>query len=67
MSQLDPKEELISLLPDLRGFAISLTRNPTLADDMMQDTILKAWSNIHKFEPGSNMKAWLFTILRNTY
>lgn len=67
MSNLDPKEELIALLPNLRGFAMSLTRNRSLADDMMQDTIVKAWARIDKFEPGSNMKAWLFTILRNTY
>lgn len=67
MNHPDPKEELISLLPNLRGFAMSLTRNRSLADDMMQDTIVKAWARIEQFEPGSNMKAWLFTILRNTY
>lgn len=67
MSHPDPKEELISLMPNLRGFAMSLCRNRSLADDMMQDTIVKAWAKIDTFEPGSNMKAWLFTILRNTY
>lgn len=46
---------------------MSLTRNSATADDMVQDTIVKAWSNIEKFEPGTNMRAWLFTILRNTY
>ena len=54
-------------LPSLRAFAMSLTRNSATADDIVQDTIVKAWSNIEKFEPGTNMRAWLFTILRNTY
>lgn len=67
MSIRSPKDELIDHLPALRGFAMSLTRNRSLADDMMQDAIVKAWANIEKFEPGTNMKAWLFTILRNTY
>ena len=67
MSQLDPKDELISLLPNLRGFAMSLSRNRSTADDMVQDTVMKAWARIDTFEPGTNMKAWLFTILRNTY
>jgi len=67
MSHPDPKDELIALLPNLRGFAMSLARNSSVADDVMQDTILKAWSRIDQFEPGTNMKAWLFTILRNTY
>jgi RNA polymerase sigma-70 factor (ECF subfamily) len=44
-----------------------LTRNSAVADDMVQDTVVKAWTNIDKFEKGSNMRAWLFTILRNTY
>lgn len=67
MSEQDPKDELISLLPNLRGFAMSLSRNRATADDMVQDTVMKAWARIDTFEPGTNMKAWLFTILRNTY
>jgi RNA polymerase sigma-70 factor, ECF subfamily len=67
MSHPDPKEELVASLPALRGYAMNLTRNRSLADDMIQDTLVKAWSNIHKYQPGSNMRAWLFTILRNTY
>ena len=46
---------------------MSLTRNRATADDMVQDAVVKAWTNIDKFEPDSNMRAWLFTILRNTY
>ena len=46
---------------------MSLTRNSATADDMVQDTLVKAWTNIDKFEVGTNLRAWLFTILRNTY
>lgn len=67
MSGLDPKDELVTHLPALRAFALSLTRNRATADDMMQDTVLKAWTNMDKFQQGTNMRAWLFTILRNTY
>ncbi|MEL7098520.1 MAG: RNA polymerase sigma factor [Pseudomonadota bacterium] len=67
MSAPDPRDELVDHLPALRAFALSLTRNGALADDMVQDTIVKAWTNIEKFNVGTNMRAWLFTILRNTY
>lgn len=63
----DPKEELVEHLPALRAFAISLTRNSATADDLVQDTVVKAWSNLDKFQPGTNLRAWLFTILRNTF
>lgn len=63
----DPREELPTHLPALRAFAISLCRDVTQADDLVQETIVKAWSNFDKFVPGSNMRAWLFTILRNTF
>lgn len=63
----DPRDEIVEHLGALRAFARSLTRNPALADDMVQDTIVKAWTNIDKFQTGTNMRAWLFTILRNTY
>ena len=64
---LDPREELVEHVPAMRAFAMSLTRNSALADDMVQDSLVKAWTNIEKFEPGTNMRAWLFTILRNTF
>lgn len=67
MSDLDPRDELVTHLPALRAFALSLTRNRATADDMMQDTVLKAWSNMDKFQAGTNMRAWLFTILRNNF
>lgn len=63
----DIRDQLPLYLKPLRAFAVSLTRNMANADDLVQDTIVKAWSNIDKFVPGSNLQAWLFTILRNTY
>ena len=63
----NPKDELVDHLPALRSFALSLTRNSATADDMVQDTVVKAWTNIDKFKPGTNLRAWLFTILRNNY
>ena len=67
MTRPDPRDELVEHLPAMRAFAISLTRNGATADDMVQDTLVKAWTNIEKFQEGTNMRAWLFTILRNTY
>lgn len=61
------RDTLPTHLPALRAFAISLTGNVALADDMVQDTIVKAWTHIESFTPGTNMRAWLFTILRNTF
>lgn len=63
----DPNDEIVEHIKTLRAFALSLTRNAAMADDMVQDTVEKAWKNIDKFQTGTNMRAWLFTILRNTY
>ena len=63
----DPRDEIVEHLGPMRAFAMSLTRNSALADDMVQDALVKAWSKIDTFEAGTNMRAWLFTILRNTY
>lgn len=67
MTTPDPREEIVEHLQALRAFAISLARSPTLADDLVQDTVVKAWSNFENFQPGTKMRAWLFTILRNNY
>lgn len=61
------KDGLIREIPNLRAFAASLSGSMQLADDLVQDTLLKAWGNAEKFEPGTSLRAWLFTILRNTY
>lgn len=63
----DPRDELVEHLPAMRAFALSLARNAATADDLVQDTVVKAWSNLDKFQEGTNLRAWLFTILRNTY
>ncbi len=63
----DPRDEIILHLPQLRAFAISLTRSATAADDLVQDTIVKAWKSFGSFKAGTNLQAWLFTILRNTF
>jgi len=61
------RKELLTAIPNLRAFAMSLCGNPTRADDLAQETLMKAWDKIGSFEPGTNLKAWLFTILRNVY
>ncbi len=61
------KKELLAAVPNLRAFAVSLSGRHHVADDLVQDTIMKAWAKQDHFEPGTNMKAWLFTILRNEF
>ena len=61
------KAELTSLIPHLRAFARSLCGNATLADDVAQDAMLKAWNARERYKTGTNMKAWTFTILRNQF
>lgn len=61
------KQELTTLIPHLRAFARSLCRDATLADDLAQDAMLKAWNARESFHAGTNMKAWAFTILRNAF
>src|SRR5947207_6481324 len=61
------RQDVVAMIPALRAFAWSISRNGSDADDLVQDTLIKAWSHRDKFEPGTNLRAWLFTILRNTY
>src|SRR4051812_31683971 len=58
---------MLAALPNLRAFAVSLTHNLDAADDLVQDTILRAWKNLDRFEVGTNLNAWLFTIPRNAF
>jgi RNA polymerase sigma-70 factor (ECF subfamily) len=58
---------MLSAVPSLRAFAISLSGNVDRADDLVQETLLRAMANIDSFQPGTNMSAWLFTILRNLF
>ncbi|MDJ1158530.1 sigma-70 family RNA polymerase sigma factor [Chelatococcus sp. SYSU_G07232] len=61
------KDGLLAEIPGLRAFAISVAGNVERADDLVQDTLMKAWGNMHAYAEGTNMRAWLFTILRNTF
>jgi RNA polymerase sigma-70 factor (ECF subfamily) len=67
MSEREWRDGMLALLPSLRAFAWSLARNGADADALVQDTLIKAWGNRDKFTPGTNLRAWLFTILRNTW
>src|SRR3954452_5346386 len=58
---------MLASLPSLRAFARSLTTTREIADDLVQDTLVRALAKIDQFEPGTNMGAWLFTILRNLF
>ena len=61
------RDAMLEALPNLRAYAISLTGNPDRADDCVQNAILKALNSRERFEAGTNMRAWLFTILRNSF
>src|SRR4029450_7924282 len=61
------RQQMLAAVPSLRAFAISLCGNVDRADDLVQEALLRALTNIESFEPGTNMPAWLFTILRNQF
>jgi RNA polymerase sigma-70 factor (ECF subfamily) len=61
------KERLAAMTRELRAFARSLCRDPIVADDLVQEALLRAWSKRDSFQQGTNFRAWLFTILRNLY
>ena len=61
------RDVMLAAVPSLRAFAISLCGNVDRADDLVQEALLRAWANLDSFEPGTNMSAWLFTILRNLF
>lgn len=61
------KQKMLELAPNLRAFAMSLSGSADTADDLVQETLLRAISNIDRFRPGTNLGAWLTTILRNCF
>ena len=61
------KSELAAVIPHLRAFARSLSGSRDLADDLVQETLMKAWAARERFQAGTNMRAWTFIILRNHY
>ena len=60
-------DEIVNYIPALRIYARSLTRNLVDADDLVQETLVRGLANIHSYQRGSNMRAWLFTIMRNRF
>ncbi|HBS98417.1 sigma-70 family RNA polymerase sigma factor [Salipiger marinus] len=60
-------EDVISYIPALRAYAWTLTRRHQDVDDLVQETLTKAIANVHRFRPGTNLRAWLMTIMRNTF
>ncbi|MGY2049178.1 sigma-70 family RNA polymerase sigma factor [Methylobacterium sp. JK268] len=58
---------LLGAIPALRAFAFSLTRDADRSDDLVQETLVRAWTKAHTFQRGTNLTAWLFTILRNLF
>jgi len=65
--KLEFKRELEAVIPHLRAFARGLCGRPDVADDLVQEALLKAWAAQERFEPGTSMRAWTFVILRNAY
>ncbi len=63
----DFEQALVAAIPHLRAFARSFANDAARADDLVQETLVKAWNGRESFEPGTNFRAWLFTILRNVY
>jgi RNA polymerase sigma-70 factor (ECF subfamily) len=62
------REDVVAIMPRLRGYARSLCGgDPVLADDLVQDTLVRALRSQHQFKPGTNFDAWMFTILRNVF
>jgi RNA polymerase sigma-70 factor, ECF subfamily len=61
------ESEALPFLDSMYGAALRLTRNPADAEDLLQETFLRAYSAFQSFEPGTNLKAWLYRILMNTY
>ena len=67
MTALEFGYHIESLTPALRPFALKLTKDSDEAKDLLQDTILKAYTNREKFAEGTNLKAWMYTIMKNTF
>ena len=64
---MDFEKMLVARIGKLRRYAWKLAQNPTLADDLVQETLLKAWRNRQSFTEGTNIDAWLNAILRNSF
>ena len=65
--EAEVRNGIVELMPTLRAFARSLAANAAQADDLVQESILKALANLGQFRAGTNLRAWMFTIMRNTF
>jgi RNA polymerase sigma factor (sigma-70 family) len=66
-SNADLRQDVVELMPALRAYAYALSRSRHDADDLVQETLVKALANLSSFTPGTRLRAWLFTIMRNTF
>ena len=66
-NSLDAKQALLRAMPRLRALAIGLCGKIDQAEDLVQEALTRAWANLSSFQPGTNMEAWLYTILRNEF
>lgn len=66
-TRMHTQAQMIELIPALRSFARRLDRSPSNVEDLVQETLVRALANLDKFQEGTSLKSWLFTILRNTF
>jgi len=66
-TEVESADEVLKHIPSLRAYARGLTKQADDADDLVQQTLMKAIANIEKYQKGTNLRAWLFTIMRNSY
>jgi RNA polymerase sigma-70 factor (ECF subfamily) len=67
MDNQSVKDAFLAAIPSLRAFSISMCGRSARAEDLVQETLVKAWAHLDSFEPGTNMNAWLYRILRNEF
>lgn len=67
IAEVGLRRQIGAMLPELRAFARFLARDRAQADDVVQDAVVRALGALHQFQPGTSLKAWLFTILRNAF
>ena len=64
---MNDAESIVELIPRLRRYARALAGDRTAADDLVQDTLERAWSKLHLYRRGTDLRAWLFTVMHNVY
>ena len=64
---MNDAESIVELIPRLRRYARALSGDRTAADDLVQDTLERAWSKLHLYRRGTDLRAWLFTVMHNVY